>query len=78
MHFIYQLLPHYHGRVHASATKPISCVASQVHNSMGCLKVGSYTRTHVLKIKRHLVQPCVDFDAIRGPAKGFGGLTLIP
>ena len=70
MHFVYQLLPRYHGRVHASAMKPVSCVASQVHYSMGCLQVGRYTSTHVLKVKRHLVQPCVNFDAICGPFKG--------
>ena len=69
-HFIYKLLPRYHGRVHASATEPVGCVASQVHYSTGRLQVGRYARTHVLKIKRHLVQPCVDFDAIRGPFKG--------
>ena len=69
-HFIYKLLPCYHGRVHASATKPVGSVASQVHDSTSCLQVGGYTRTHVLKIKRHLVQPCVDFDAIHGPFKG--------
>ena len=37
---------------------------------MSRLQVGRYTHTHVLKIKRHLVQPCVNFDAIYGPFKG--------
>ena len=61
--------------------------AGQVHDSMRRLQVGRYTRTHVLKIKRYLVQPCVDFDAIRGPFKGLrwvdfnalvssGGMTI--
>ena len=77
-HFIYQLLPHYHGRVHASATKPVGCVTSQVYNSTSGLKVGRYTRTHVLKIKHHLVQPCVDFDAIRGPFKGLQWVDFYP
>ena len=27
-------------------------------------------RAHVLKVQRHLIQPCVYFDAIRGPFKG--------
>ena len=37
---------------------------------MGCLPVGRYTRAHVLKVKSHLVQPCVNFDTIRGPFEG--------
>ena len=69
-HFIYQLLPPYHGRIHASAAKPVGCVTSQVHHSTSGLKVGRYACTHVLKIQRHLVQPCVDFYTIRGPFKG--------
>ena len=69
-HFIYKLLPQYHGRVHASAMKPVGSIASQVHDSTSCLQVGRYMRTHVLKIKHHLVQPCVNFDTIRGPFKG--------
>ena len=32
--------------------------------------MGRYTRAHVLKVQCHLVQPCVDFYAIRGPFKG--------
>ena len=78
MHFIYQLQPRYHGRVHASAMKPVSCVASQVHCSTSCLQVGRYMSTHVLKIKHHLVQPCVDFDAIHGPFKVLWWVDLNP
>ena len=70
MHFVYKLLPRYHGRVHASAMEPISCVTRQVHYSTGCLQVGGYTSAHVLKVERHLVQPYVNFYTIRGPFKG--------
>ena len=77
-HFIYQLLPHYHGRVHASATKPVSSVASQVHDRMSGLQVGRYTRTHVLKIKCHLVQPCINFDTIHGPFEGLRWVYFDP
>ena len=70
-----------------SAMEPVSCIARQVHHSTGCLKVGRYTRTHVLEIQHHLVQPCVDFYTIRGPFKGLrwvdfnalvssGGMTI--
>ena len=34
--------------------------------------------THVLKIKRHLVQPCVNFDTIHGPFKGFRWVDFDP
>ena len=37
---------------------------------MRSLQVGRYTSAHVLKIQRHLVQPCVDLDTIRSPFKG--------
>ena len=35
-------------------------------------------RTHVLKIKRHLVQPCVKFNTIRGPFKGLLWVSFNP
>ena len=35
-------------------------------------------RTHVLKIKRHFVQPCVHFDTIHGPFKGFQWVNFVP
>ena len=38
--------------------------------------MGRYARTHVLKVKHHLVQPCVYFDAIRGPFKGLWWVDL--
>ena len=38
--------------------------------------MGRYARTHVLKVKRHLVQPCVYFNAIRGPFKGLRWVDL--
>ena len=75
---IYKLLPCYHGRVHASATKLVGSIASQVHDSTSCLQVGRYTRTHVLKTRRHLVEPCVNFDTIRGPFKGLQWVYFDP
>ena len=75
-HFIHKLLPRYHGRIHASATEPIGCVASQVHYSTSRLEVSRYTRSHVLKVQLHLIQPCVDFDAIRCPFKGLRWVDL--
>ena len=69
-HFVYKFLPCYHGRVHGSAAKPVSCITRQVHHSTGCLQVGRYMRAHVLKVQRHLVQPFVNFYAIHGPFKG--------
>ena len=77
-HFIYKLLPRYHGRVHASATKPVSCIASQVHYSTSGLQVGRYMSTHVLKIKSHLVQPCVELDTIRSPFEGLWRVYFYP
>ena len=64
--------------MHASAMKPVGSIASQVHNSTSCLQVGRYTCTHVLKVKRHLVQPCVNFDTIRGPFKGLQRVYFDP
>ena len=58
--------------------KPVGSIASQVHNGTSCLQVGRYTHTHVLKIKRHLVQPCVNFDTIRGPFKGLWRVYFDP
>ena len=78
MHFIHKLLPHYHGRIHASTTKPVGSIASQVHYSMSGLQVGRYTRAHVLKIKSHLVQPCVNLDTIRGPLEGLWRVYFYP
>ena len=78
MHFVYKLLPRYHGRVHASAMKPVGSIASQVHDSTSCLQVGRYMRTHVLKKKCHLVQPCVNFDTIRGPFEGLWRVYFYP
>ena len=77
-HFIHKLLPRYHGRIHASAIKPVGSVASQVHNSTSGLQVGRYTRTHVLKVKSHLVQPFVNFDTIRGPFEGLRRVYFDP
>ena len=33
-------------------------------------------RAHVLKVQRHLVQPCVDLYAIHGPFKGLWWVEL--
>ena len=33
---------------------------------------------HVLKIKGHLVQPCVNLDTIRGPFKGLWWVYFYP
>ena len=68
-HFINKLLPHY-GRVHAGAVKSVGCIASQVHDSMGSLQVAWHMGSHVLKVKNHLVQPCINIDAIYCPIKG--------
>ena len=64
--------------VHASATKQVGSVASQVHNSTIGLQVGRYMRTHVLKIRSHLVQPCVNLDTIRGPFEGLWRVYFYP
>ena len=77
-HFVYKLLPRYHGRVHASATKPVGSVASQVHNTTSGLQVGRYMRAHVLKVKSHLVQRFVNFDTIRGPFEGLQWVYFDP
>ena len=45
---------------------------------MGRLQMGRYARTHVLKVKRHLVQPCVNFDTIHGPFKGLRWVDFDP
>ena len=58
--------------------KPVGSVASQVHNSTSGLQVGRYTRAHVLKVKSHLVQPCVNFDTIRGPFEGLQRVYFYP
>ena len=33
---------------------------------------------HVLKVKSHLVQPCVNFDTIRGPFEGLRWVYFDP
>ena len=57
---------------------PVGSIASQVHNSMSGLQVGRYTCAHVLKIKSHLVQPCVNLDTIRRPFKGLRRVYFYP
>ena len=58
--------------------KPVGSVASQVHNSTSGLQVGRYPRAHVLKIKSHLVQPCVNLDTIHGPFEGLWRVYFYP
>ena len=45
---------------------------------MSGLQVGRYMCAHVLKVKSHLVQPCVNFDTIRGPFEGLWRVYFYP